>query len=116
MQRLVMAKKPADRYRTPAELAEVLAQIARGDPGAAQPAPRTEIRRLTGHKDAVWCVALAPDGRRAASGGKDRTVRLWEVETGREVRTLPAQAQEVRALAFAPDGKHFLFASGVALR
>jgi hypothetical protein len=114
--RRLMAKKSAERYRTPAELAEALAQIARGTPGAAAPAPRRETRRLTGHTDAVWCVALSPDGRRAVSGGKDRSLRLWEVETGHEVRVLPIQAQEVRAAAFAPDGKHFLFASGVALR
>ncbi len=116
--RRLLAKKPADRYRTPADVAAALEQAARGGHVAttAPPAVRKEVRRLNGHREAVWAVALSPDGQLALSGGKDRTIRIWEVETGREVRTLPEQPQEVRGLAFAPDGKHFLSASGVGLR
>src|SRR5262249_3589320 len=44
----------------------------------------TEVRQLTGHAGEVLCVALAPDGRHALSGGKDRSVRLWDVAAGRE--------------------------------
>jgi WD40 repeat protein/tRNA A-37 threonylcarbamoyl transferase component Bud32 len=116
--RKLMAKKPADRYQTPAEVVEALEQLARtGHVAAAtRPAPRREIRCLTGHREAVLAVSLAPDGRRALSGGKDRTIRLWDVEAGRELRALPEQAQEVRGVVFAPDGRRFLSASGAGLR
>ncbi len=116
--RKLMAKKPEARYQTPAEVVEALEQLARTGhvAGAARPAPRRELRSLSGHRECVHAVALAPDGRRAVSGGKDRTLRLWDVETGRELRTFPEQPQEVRAVAFAPDGRRLLSASGAGLR
>ena len=42
---------------------------------------------LTGHTDQVWSVAFSPDGRLLASGSYGE-IRLWDVATGREVRTL----------------------------
>jgi WD40 repeat protein len=49
-------------------------------------------------------VALGPDGRQAVSGGEDRTVRVWDVTTGREVRRLAGHANAVVRVAFAPGG------------
>jgi WD40 repeat protein len=58
-----------------------------------------------GHLDAINALAYAPYGGLLATGSDDRTVRLWDAETGlpRGARELDTQ---VKALAFAPDGRH----------
>jgi Tol biopolymer transport system component len=58
----------------------------------------------------VLSVAFSPDGRLLASRADDGTVKLWEVATGREVRTLRGHTDWVRSVAFSPDGR--LLASG----
>jgi|SRR5215469_11826393 len=44
-------------------------------------------RILMGHGDWVEAVVITPDGRRAVSASRDQTVRLWDLDTEREVRT-----------------------------
>jgi RNA polymerase sigma factor (sigma-70 family) len=63
------------------------------------------IRRLEGHKGAVFGIAFSPGGKRLVSGGQDGTVRLWDASTGKPIRTHPDQAGAVRTVAFSPDGK-----------
>ena len=48
-----------------------------------------ELRKFTGHTEAVSSVDLSLDGKWAASGGGDNSLRLWEVATGKELRKLP---------------------------
>jgi eukaryotic-like serine/threonine-protein kinase len=114
----LMAKKAAERFQTPGELAEALTLLARHN-YEEPPIPRIELKvvgRLTGHPDAVTCVRFAPDGRHIASGAREGTLAYWDAGTGQIVRRLPKHAQEIRALAFAPSGEQIASASGFTVR
>jgi WD40 repeat protein len=59
-----------------------------------------------GHSEQVNSVAFSPDGKYLASGSRDKTIKLWDVETQREVKTLQGHSWSVTSVAFSPDGKH----------
>jgi WD40 repeat protein len=53
----------------------------------------------------VTSVAFSPNGMTLAFGGRDGTIRLWDVSSGEECAHLQEDAQPVAAVAFAPDGR-----------
>lgn len=71
---------------------------------------RPEIVLQTGHSSKVDAVVFSPDGRWIATGSFDNTIKIWDAETGRELRSLNGHTGAVRALAWSPDGR--LLASG----
>lgn len=114
----LLAKRPADRYQTPTELIAALDELLRSDFTSSEPAGPKPIegRVLRGHVGPVSCVAVSADGARAASSGKDQTIRLWDLATGTPRRGLPKQAQDVRAVAFSYGGEQIAAAVGVSIR
>jgi RNA polymerase sigma factor (sigma-70 family) len=65
---------------------------------------RRELHCFRGHRGNVLGVAFSPDGRLLASAGFDKTLRVWEVDTAKEVRRLDAPSL-LHKVAFTPNGK-----------
>jgi hypothetical protein len=59
----------------------------------------------------VNACAVTPDGRRAVSASNDRTLKIWDLESGRALVTLQGHADRVRACAVTPDGRRVVSAS-----
>jgi WD40 repeat protein len=75
---------------------------------------KPELVLEVGHTYRIDALAFDPHSRLLASAGgrKDRTIKLWELATGRELRTLAGHAGEVNSLAFSPDGRQLASGSG----
>ena len=65
------------------------------------------IRLFHGHKRAVTCAAISPDGAIAASASEDRTVRIWHLASGKMLCSLPLGSKPIRprAICFSSNGK-----------
>ncbi len=60
---------------------------------------------LRGHTDQVRTAHFSPNGKMLATASLDGTVRLWDMETGRAIRTLPVGDERCTGVAFRPDSK-----------
>lgn len=67
-----------------------------------------------GHELAVLTVAVSPDSNYVATGSRDKSIKLWELNTGREVRSFLGHGASVNQLEFSSDGKYLISANGDA--
>jgi serine/threonine protein kinase/WD40 repeat protein/tetratricopeptide (TPR) repeat protein len=90
---------------------KLTASTASPPPRASESAtlvPYVETARFTGHTHPwVETIRLSPDGKTLLTAGGDRTARLWDIASGRELRRLWHPAG-LRPAAFHPDGRRAL--------
>jgi WD40 repeat protein len=68
------------------------------------------LNRFDGHTDVILSVAFSRDGKLLASSGKEKAIRLWDVNTGEPEKVLPLyefrfQQEQISRVVFLPDGK-----------
>jgi WD40 repeat protein len=64
-----------------------------------------------GHELSVQSLAISPDSNFVATGSRDKSIKLWEVSTGREVRSFLGHELTVSAISFTSDGKQLVSGS-----
>ncbi len=64
----------------------------------------------------MTAVAITSDGRFGISGSTDKTLRLWELQTGKCLRTFKEHEETVAAVAITPDGQFALSGSADKVR
>ena len=109
--RLLLYEIPLARHFTQSVVAAAPRPWLRPVKPALQPPGTGLLSTLAGHIETVEVVAVTPDGRRAVSASADRTLKVWELETGRELHTLAGHTHLVRAVAVTPDGRRAVSAS-----
>jgi len=75
----------------------------------AQEQLETVVQR--GHALAVRTVCFSPDGKFLASGSEDKTIKIWEFSSGRELKTLNGHQSHINQVLFTSDGKQVVSAS-----
>ncbi len=86
-------------------------QIPDDRPDAAEKRYKPELVIQTGHTSLINSVAITKDGKTLATGGGDDTLRLWDVETGRQIKSFSGHRYYIISVALSRDEK-FLASGG----
>ncbi len=126
----LLAVDPARRHQTPAELADALemmlaglrstavprsragapvrhAESERRTPADFQPPASTHnsVHKVLAHVGGVQTLSLSADGRLILTGGRDETLRMWDVEKLRQVCGIEGNVGPVQQVCLAPSAK-----------
>jgi WD40 repeat protein len=69
--------------------------------------------RLKGHRSEITGIAFSPDHTRLASCSRDHTVKIWDVDSGKELWNLAGHQFPVLNVAFSRDGSRLASVSGI---
>jgi len=69
------------------------------------------VKALLDVEDSVLCLALSADGKTLTAGGCDRTIRLWNLDTGKLEQSIENHADWVLGISLTADGKYLLSAA-----
>ena len=69
------------------------------------------IQTLTGHTNYAYSASYSPDGRKIVSTSADRTIKIWDANTGSCLQTLTGHTYNVRSASYSPDGRKIVSAS-----
>src|SRR5262245_2618198 len=89
----------------------LLGLVLPGAEVAAQERPKVEIVPLIAHARDVSAAAFSRNGAHVLTGGEDGTLKLWDIETTRLMRTFAGHKGDITAVALAPDGTRALSGS-----
>src|SRR2546422_11064404 len=78
---------------------------------AFSPEGKYVLTAFEGHSKPVRSAALSPDGKFVVTGSDDNTGRLWDTDTGKEVRRFNGHLNSVMSVKFSADGKSVLTGS-----
>ncbi len=73
--------------------------------GAIAQQLQQKVQIQQGHTDRVTTAVFLPDGKTALSGSWDKTLRLWDMTSGKEIRSFIGHAGWIYSIAVSPDGK-----------
>ncbi|MEH0154220.1 WD40 repeat domain-containing protein [Limibacter armeniacum] len=70
----------------------------------------SKVLEFKGHTNDVTAIFVLWKGEIMASGGKDKTVRLWDIKTGKQLKVFKDHDQKVLEVAISPDSKYLVSA------
>lgn len=80
--------------------------------GTLYPPGGSLVSTLAGHLSGIRDVAVTLDGHYIISGSDDRTIKVWEFNTGKEVRTLQGHSSDVSTVDITPNEEYLVSVSG----